>query len=659
MINHMGASDEQSPAAEHIFLYFTDEETAQLLERAILRPAGFEVTQLRDRTPLETLLQGKIPSLIILEDSLPDGDGLEQAQWILDRYPALPVILYSREFSDSLAVGALRRGLADYLFAPLRRGEVLEAVRRALQRRRRLDEWTRQDAGSDSRVLLDRLRSLEKLQRVGRTVTSMLDLNRVLKAVVDAAVELTGAEEGSLLLLDEISGELYMRAARNFGEDFVRTFRLPIQDTLAGQVIQSGQAILLDEKTPQKIKTAYLVYTLIYVPLVVHQRVIGVLGVDNRQSRAAFTRDHLVLVSTLADYAAVAIENARLYTHSQQERSKLETILTGTADGVIVVDLQGRLVVINQTARKVFGIENGNLIGKRLSDVVRQPDLLGMLSEENQARLFRSEITLEDGRVLSAQSTPIPGIGQAIIMQDITYLKELDRIKSDFVNTVSHDLRSPLTAILGYVELIERVGQVNEQQKEFIRRVQMSVHSITALINDLLDLGKIEAGFDTHKERVPLPAVLQFSIEGLRGRMLEKNQRLEVDLPADLPFIHGNPTRLNQMFANLIGNAVKYTPPGQNIWVRAREEGGQVLVQVQDTGPGILPSEQPLIFDKFFRGSNLSDHSPGTGLGLAIVKSIVENHQGRIWVDSAPGRGTTFTVVLPTVETALKTPPGG
>jgi two-component system NtrC family sensor kinase len=303
--------------------------------------------------------------------------------------------------------------------------------------------------------------------------------------------------------------------------------------------------------------------------------------------------------------------------------------------------------------RDIFGLGKINISGKKVQDVIPNTDLLGLLNNERRKGPLRAEVALEDGRTYYAQLSPISEVGLVVTMQDITHLKELDRIKSDFVNTVSHDLRSPLTAILGYIELIDRVGPVNHQQSEFIKRVQFSVHSITALINDLLDLGRIEAGFDTRNELVPLAAIIHYAIEGLTSRVEEKNQELIVTIDDRLPEILGNPVRLRQMISNLIGNAIKYTPEGGRIQVISRLEGNQVILQVCDDGPGIPAADQPYIFDKFYRGSNVLSDTPGTGLGLAIVKSITEHHHGRIWVDSSPGQGSTFTIVLPVAENDL------
>jgi two-component system NtrC family sensor kinase len=285
-----------------------------------------------------------------------------------------------------------------------------------------------------------------------------------------------------------------MRAARNFDDEFVRTFRLRSEDSLAGEVLRSGEPVMLDENAPQKIKTAYLVHSLLYVPLKVHGRTIGVLGVDNRHAGHSLTGHHRKLMLAMADYAAIAIENARLYASSESGRTQLETILTQTGDGVLVVDFDDRLLLVNQSARSAFGLNGDRLEGQAVRQVISVPEIDLLLSGARPGReeLMRAEVPLEDGRVLNAHLSSIPGVGRAVVMQDITHLKELDRIKSEFVSTVSHDLRSPLTAILGYAELIGRAGPVTPKQSEFMRRIASSVQSISTLISDLLDLGRIE-----------------------------------------------------------------------------------------------------------------------------------------------------------------------
>lgn len=638
---------------EHIFILHSNTQISSLLEQILLASNGFQVTQIRDRQTLDLLLQSQLPDIIIIGDRVPEGDGLDFASSLLDQYPDLPILLASDPYSDALLLQALRLGIDDYIFPPFESDEVMQAIKRSFERHEKQANRMNYAGEENANIIHQHMEGLEALQRIGQKVTAFLDLDSVLTAVVDAAVELTGAEEGSLLLVDEDSGELYMRAARNFREEFVRKFRLTIQDTLPGEVLRSGQPLLINTATPKKIKTSYLVHTLMYVPMSVSGRVIGVLGVDNRRSGHPFDSYHLDLMRTLADYAAISIENARLYADSQVDRYKFETLLNGVQDGIIVLDPDGRMLLMNPSARSALKLEADNLDHKSFHDAIQHPDLLELLSLDENDHPYRGEITLDDGQVLSAQVTPIPDVGLAVIMQDITYLKELDRIKSDFVNSVSHDLRSPLTAIQGYIELLRRVGPLNQQQQEFTQRIQISVQSITSLINDLLELGRIEAGFDARKEIIPLSAIMRYTVEGMQSQATSKAQTLELDITEELPHVLGNPVRLRQMLSNLITNALTYTPHQGTINIRVHAEDDQVIIQVVDNGIGIPVADQPYIYDKFYRGSNLPAETPGTGLGLAIVKSIVESHRGRIWVESTVGEGSTFTVVLPIIDQEL------
>src|SRR5258706_59301 len=352
-------------------------------------------------------------------------------------------------------------------------------------------------------------------------------------------------------------------------------------------------------------------------------------------------------MTVLSDYAAIAIQNAELYQDSETERTKFGTILNSIQDGVLLLDQENKILVINPAAQKAFGLGFGELIGTPVLEAIQHPDFAGLLESITDNPLKYYEIAFDDGRVFSAQYSPIPEIGAVITLEDITHLKMLDRLKSDFIHTISHDLRSPLTSIMGYVELLDRVGPLNDQQKQFVHHVQNSIQSVTALVNDLLDLGRIEAGFDTRKDEVALETVLRYTLENLGRQIEDKEQQLQLNIVENLPIIRGNPIRMRQMTDNLLVNAIKYTPEKGAITVNLRLDGGQIIFEVADTGLGIPPTDQPHIFDKFYRASNAPKGTPGTGLGLAIVKSIVDNHQGRIWVESTVGKGTKFTIVLP------------
>jgi signal transduction histidine kinase len=300
--------------------------------------------------------------------------------------------------------------------------------------------------------------------------------------------------------------------------------------------------------------------------------------------------------------------------------------------------------------RDIFSLHSKEVIGRALASVISNADLNALLARASDGPLKYHEINFDDGRVFNAQYTPIPKIGGAVTMQDISYLKELDRLKSDFIHTVSHDLRSPLTSILGYTELVERSGPLNPNQQEFLHRLQGSVQHITTLINDLLDLGRLEAGFDTRRELVHLGNVLKYSLDMFEVQVKKKNIKLIADIASDLKPLRANPIRIRQMLDNLVGNAIKYTLPGGNVRVSMSMQGEQIILKVDDTGPGIPPEEQGRVFEKFYRATNTIDGVEGSGLGLAIVKSIVDSHQGRVWVESIVGKGSSFIVILPTQE---------
>src|SRR5271157_2210891 len=346
----------------------------------------------------------------------------------------------------------------------------------------------------------------------------------------------------------------------------------------------------------------------------------------------------------------------RLTTSSLQQRlnelQKLEKIIDTIEDGVMILDENYHILTVNPPVRRTFGFwKDDDILGRPVLEVIPNQDLRNLLDFEAENSVPHNEIAFEDGRVLSAQYARIPGVGFAITMQDISYLKQLDRLKSEFVHSVSHDLRSPLTAILGYVDLLERVGPLNSQQREFVSRVQHSVTSITNLVNDLLDLGRIEAGFDLQKQMVPVEAMIRDTMDAWEPQIQDKKPKFRLELPvADIPPMRGNPIRLRQMLDNLLGNAIKYTPEGGDITIEMELQGEQVILRMSDNGPGIPPADQPHIFEKFYRASNVPKGVGGSGLGLAIVKSIIDNHQGRIWVDSVVGKGSTFTVVIPVFE---------
>ena len=315
---------------------------------------------------------------------------------------------------------------------------------------------------------------------------------------------------------------------------------------------------------------------MIYVPLTLHGRVIGVLGVDNKQSGKSINPRFVSLLSAMAEYAVVAIDNAKLYAQTEIERFKLEQILTQVRDGVVVFNSEGVILLINQTVRNAFDLGEGKLAGRNIENVFKDRALYEAITGK-ESDSVRIEIQGKDNRVYNVCVTTVPDVGTVTTLHDISYLKELDNLKNDFISTVSHDLRSPLTSIMGYVDLIERSGEVNEQQAEFIERVKMSAHSITDLINDLLNLGRAQGTLEENFQTVSIVSILRQSVEDHISQFEERQQLISMDIDEDMPQINGDPRQLRQMIDNLLGNAVKYTPLGGMIHVSAKSEDGQVI----------------------------------------------------------------------------------
>jgi signal transduction histidine kinase/DNA-binding response OmpR family regulator len=642
-------------AGERVLIVDDSADNIEYVVDYVLKPHGYQASIAHDG--LEGLEKAKIerPDLILLDLSMPKMNGIEVLEALQHEGLQIPVILMTFHGSETLAVTAFRQGVKDYILKPFQAEEMLDSMARALTEmrlRRERDELMARLMKAN-RALEQRVKELNALFGIGKAMTALLDVKKLLARLVEAAVYLTGAEEGSLLLVDEQNNELYMMAAQGFDERMARSFRIRVEDSLAGEVIKKGEPIVLGGEQTRRIKTAYLVKSLIYVPLKIGNRITGVLGVDNRQAERPFTRHDVQLLSVLAGYAAIVLENARLFSEVESERSKLATLLASTEEPVLVTaGRDDRVVLANAAARRAFELGATVVEGHPLGQLIANQDLIDFVTKSPETgSAQKAEIPLSDGRVLYATLTPIPNVGRAVIMQDITHLKELDQMKTEFVSTVSHDLRSPLTSILGYAHVLKSAGPLNEQQDKYVERITRGVEQVTELINDLLDIGRIEAGLDMEMAPCDMAALTQAVAEEFRHVARQKNQKLIYHGPSQAASVLGNELRLRQVLSNLIGNAIKYTPEGGEVYLTVWLQDDTVLLSVEDNGIGIPAVDLPYIFDKFYRvESDETADIQGTGLGLSIAKSVVEKHAGQIWVDSVHGQGSVFRVALPALR---------
>lgn len=498
--------------------------------------------------------------------------------------------------------------------------------------------------------LNQRLQELNTIYTVGKSVAASLDINEVLERVVLASVNLTQADAGFIILLEQ--DQLTVRIAKYEDERFPLRLHENVSDSIAWQVIRSSRPAMLNRETT--IAGNFVAQSLLYVPLTAPGRgTMGVLGVANRlrdtdnQDAIDFSENHLLTLSSVADYAAIAVENARLFSLVEEERSRLSAVLENAAEIIVVTDEFNHLWLWSKAAAKVWGF-TPQAVGKPIRDYVSDSQLLALFAKGNDTSdVLHAEIEMEDGKVYNSQLSTIDQVGRLVVMHDITHLKEMDRLKSEFVSTVSHDLRTPLTTIQGYIELLNKAGPLNDTQTSFIQKAQHSLRYITELISDLLDIGRVETGYDLEMEPVSMHELIQQTVEHEVIQAKKEGIEIYSDLTGDPLWVWGNARRLRQVLQNLLSNATKYNRPDG--WVRASglEDKDYIIISITDNGMGIPLDEQYKIFDRFYRVQTLeTEDIYGTGLGLAIVKTVIDKHDGRIWVESSPGKGSNFTFVL-------------
>jgi two-component system phosphate regulon sensor histidine kinase PhoR len=353
-------------------------------------------------------------------------------------------------------------------------------------------------------------------------------------------------------------------------------------------------------------------------------------------------------------------EAARSLRDVATEKSKVRTIVHCMADGVLVTDREGRIVLANPAAGRMLGIDTHACLGKPLRKAVGHEKLIeavaGVVEPANPEVTTISQELQIGGSLIRAHTAAVKSEGKEVlgtvtVLEDMTYLLELDRMKGDFIAMVSHELRSPISAIVQNINLIldGLVGETTEKQRHLLTRAKERSKGLLDLIADLLEIARIDAGVAMQqKEPLQVEEVVRQVVELMEGEARAKGISLAPQLDASLPPVLGDKENLEGVFTNLVSNAIKYTPEGGRVHIVVCCEGDYVKTMVQDTGIGISEEDLPQIFDKFARvKSEKTRGIVGTGLGLSIVKNIVDAHLGSIAVESEEGKGTVFTVLLP------------
>lgn len=383
------------------------------------------------------------------------------------------------------------------------------------------------------------------------------------------------------------------------------------------------------------------------IPITHQEQVIGVINVATHDPHAPDITSHIPLLEAIGQEIGAAVTNAHLYQTVQQEQQKLAAILHDTADLVLVLDETQQVILANTAVEQYLNVALDDVVNQPLL-ALGVPDLAAALRQAQEvATAVVREVALPDGRVLYASVSPVHGVGWVMVMQDITTLKELDRLRTEWVASVSHDLKNPLSVVQLSADMLERESALTARQRDLLARLQTGVSRLRSLVTDVLDLARLEAGSALRRSPVHLEAVAQEMLADVKPLAEERQQVLTADFPADLPPVYGDEAMLKRVIVNLLSNASKYTPDGGQITLALRQEGGAVQVSVSDNGYGIPDEALPYLFDRFYRVPGGVTAVEGTGLGLSIVKTIVEKHGGRIEVASELGVGSTFVFAIP------------
>lgn len=524
--------------------------------------------------------------------------------------------------------------------------------------------------------LQDRLNDLSLLLKTAQNVSATLDLETGIESILQSAVEETGAEIARFLLLE---GEDKVKQIFSVGvEQNVDHFLSLEKVLIRAMYSQKEPLVAQDLKTATGVpRLPSFIKSLAAFPVSYQDKVVAILWIGAGTVNA-FDDDRINFLTTLVSQAGILSDNVRLFQTAEGGRQRLAAILASTTDAIFVTDAGTRLLLINPAAQRLLNIDR-SAYGKPLNSLGLPEPLTEALNQQavtarrvrryqialpetvrdavaytNDEFSFPSvEIPLDDGRTFYASIAPIrdrEGVisGVVVVMRDVTHFKELDEMKSEFVATVSHDLRAPLTSMRGYATMLSMVGELSDKQREYIQKILIGIEQMNTLIGDLLNLRRVEAGVGIRQDPCRLGLVLVEAVDALRARAAAKSITLHL-LPADgAPTVLGDRTLLRQAVSNLLDNAIKYTPSGGEVRVSLDTRDQEVVIRISDNGIGIAPGDQVRLFEKFYRIKRReTGNIKGTGLGLALVKSIVERHGGRVGVESVINEGSTFYIELP------------
>jgi PAS domain S-box-containing protein len=509
-----------------------------------------------------------------------------------------------------------------------------------------------------------RVRQRDYLIEIIRALTQQLDLETVLARILEVATEMLAGQAGLVALRDS-DKLLRVRIQYRVTPEFVRHF-----DSILRDVPERGDparfAISEIERRLVAVGQRFDLSGTVGLPLQVRDELVGLLLVFRTYS-VPFAANDRQLLQAFADQAAVAVNNARLYEQSTNERRRLDAILEGSADGIAILDPGHHVVKWNRALAKLTAISAATATGAPYDELVRwarrEPGLTLADAEaggwpfSSAAPLYvEGDLQREDGSTVAVGITYAPILDRAnrlvnivASVRDITKFREAEELKSTFISIISHELKTPVSLIKGYAGTLRRddVKWDSVTVQESLAVIEEEADRLTRLIENLLDASRLQAGaLKLNASEVALDSMSSQLAKDYRTQT-DKHTFI-IDFPANFPLVSGDEERLRQVLTNLLSNAIKYSPDGGTITISGRAEPERVVISVADQGQGLPADELAKVFDRFYRADTQATRkAQGAGLGLYLAKAVIEAHGGRIWATSDPGRGATFHFSLP------------
>jgi len=529
----------------------------------------------------------------------------------------------------------------------------------------------------------------EALRATMADLAGRLDLGTLLNAVLERAVRLLGVSHGELAIYHADKEELEIVASHNIGKKDTTGTRMKVGEGAMGHAARTHEPLLIPnyrEWTGRSSQySAADFYSVMVAPLLVGGHLVGAIAVMDRNPDRQFGQNDLRLLNLFAPQAAIAIENARLFTAAEHQRQYFQELVGNNPVAIAALDVEENIVSCNAAFERLYGYTRAEVLGKNLDDLVTNEAMRREAAAYTKQALAQRAVKIvtqrrrKDGTMVDVEALGVPvmvngkRVGAMALYHDITALlaarreaEEASQAKSRFLASVSHELRTPLNAIIGYSELLkEEVEELGVAQLgDDLGKIEASGRHLLSLINDILDLSKVEAGkMELHLETFDVGGVVE-AVRATVEPLVEKNaNRLVIEGAGESGAMHADRTKLTQMLLNLLSNATKFTRGGTVALRIAREgngKGERVVFQVSDTGIGMTPEQMGRLFEAFTQAdASTASRYGGTGLGLAITKRFSELMGGNVRVESTPGEGSTFTLTVPATVRAAVAAAGG